>query len=293
MGVDGGRMTSAVEDRRGLHRALVPLLRTSVLAVGLVLALVPPAIASGSGAGGGVVPSAVSVGGLALVAPRYEGSKEYRVIGIPIAFPSGSGLGGSGLVQFRGPEDLRLRLVDVGSLEAGPLAGWRFGRDEEDARRLRGLGDVDGGLVAGAYAALRLGALSPFVSYHRQLTGDETGALVRFGIESRIPLTTRASLLVSAGATYADKDYMASYFSVTGAQSVASLSRLPAFDTGAGIKDVHVGASGDLPLGADWTLRLTGRYSRLVGDAADSPVVESRDQLFGGLGLTYRFDLPR
>jgi outer membrane protein len=39
-----------------------------------------------------------------------------------------------------------------------------------------------------------------------------------------------------------------------------------------------------------------GRYERLVGDAADSPIVRefgSRNQLSGGLGLTYTFTMAR
>jgi outer membrane scaffolding protein for murein synthesis (MipA/OmpV family) len=35
------------------------------------------------------------------------------------------------------------------------------------------------------------------------------------------------------------------------------------------------------------------RYSRLVGDAADSPIVETEDQFTGLVGLSYKFDLGR
>ncbi|QNH37959.1 MipA/OmpV family protein [Aminobacter sp. MDW-2] len=31
-------------------------------------------------------------------------------------------------------------------------------------------------------------------------------------------------------------------------------------------------------------------YSRIIGDAADSPIVTAEDQFSGGLGLTYTFD---
>ncbi|MEO6255217.1 MAG: MipA/OmpV family protein, partial [Sphingomicrobium sp.] len=39
-----------------------------------------------------------------------------------------------------------------------------------------------------------------------------------------------------------------------------------------------------------------GRYERLVGDAAKSPIVRelgSRNQLSGGLGLSYTFNIQR
>lgn len=257
-----------------------------------VLALAPAAHAGGGEGPGGLFDREWSVGGMVLVSPRYEGSKDYRVIGFPMIFPSGLNAG-DGLVQFRGPDDLRLRLFNVHGFEAGPLIGWRFGRDEDDGDRLRGLGDVEGGFVAGAYAAVTLGMFKPFVSYHHQLSGDNTGGLVRLGVEAKVPVAPRVQVRATLGTSIADKDYMAAYFSVTPAQSLASLTGLPVYDAGAGIKDVFFGLNAEIPLHQDWTLRLTGRYTHLVGDAADSPIVESESQFSGGIGLTYRFGGPR
>jgi len=93
------------------------------------------------------------------------------------------------------------------------------------------------------------------------------------------------------GASWADDDYMDAFFSVTPAQSLASLHA--PYDASAGIKDVHVGLAADVPLGQDWSLKLLGQYTRLVGDAADSPVIETEDQFYGGVGLTYRFTFDR
>lgn len=233
----------------------------------------------------------LQAGGFVFVAPTYEGSKDYEVRGAPFIAPAG--LGETSRVQFRGPDDLRFRAIEFNGFEAGPLVGWRFDRDDNDAARLRGLGDVDGGFVAGGYAAYRAGPITPFVSYHHQLTGDDTGALIRFGADAKLPLYGRTSVTATAGATYADDDYMDAYFSITQAQSAASVANLAAYDADAGIKDVFLGLTSDVPLSDVWTLKLSGRYSRLVGDAADSPIVESENQFFGGLGLSYRFNLSR
>ena len=35
------------------------------------------------------------------------------------------------------------------------------------------------------------------------------------------------------------------------------------------------------------------RYSRLIGDAADSPVIENENQFYGGTALFYKFRLGR
>jgi outer membrane scaffolding protein for murein synthesis (MipA/OmpV family) len=229
----------------------------------------------------------LQVGGMVVVAPEYEGSDDYEVVGFPFVAPAGLGNGG-GLVQFRGPDDLRFRVLHFGGFEAGPLVGWRFDRDEDDGDRLRGLGDVDGGFVVGGFAAYRLGTFKPFVSYHHQVSGDDTGGLTRFGVEARVEPAPRFVVTGTVGATYADDDYMQSFFGVTPDQSAASASGLGVYDADAGIKDVYIGLSTDVPLSEDWTLKLMGRYARLTGDAADSPIVESEDQLSGGVGFTYK-----
>lgn len=232
--------------------------------------------------------SSIQIGGVVIVTPKYEGSSDYRVIGAPIVAPAF--MNSNGAFQFKGIDDIRLRVFQHGGFEAGPLAGWRFGRDEEDGSRLRGLGDVDGGLVVGGYMAYQIGILKPFLSYHHQVTGDDGGGVLRFGSEAKFDLGRGAELIGTVGASYADANYMDAYFSVTPAQAAVSAAGLQAFDADAGIKDVFFGLAATMPLSELWTLRLNAKYTRLVGDAADSSVVESENQFTGGLGLTYRMN---
>ncbi len=260
--------------------------RSLIAAAGCGLLAVSPAGATdlfGSG------PLDLQAGGMVLVTPRYEGSKEYQVFGVPLVSPAGDNE--FGFVQFRGPEDLRFRVINWNGFEAGPLTGWRFDREEDDADRLEGLGDVDGGFVLGGYAAYQFGFFKPFLSYSHQVSGSETGGLLRFGAEAPVSVISGVRFTGQAGATYADDDYMDSFFSVNADQ--AASSTLVAYDAEAGVKDVYLGLNADVPLSDRWNLKLIGQYSRLIGDAADSPIVESENQFFGGLGLTYRFTIDR
>ncbi|MDX2259330.1 MAG: MipA/OmpV family protein [Hyphomicrobiaceae bacterium] len=262
------------------------LSRHAPLAAALLLLMqAPPALADGS--------FDIAVGGIVVVAPEYEGAKDYKVMGAPIAFPIGASFGADGMVQFRGIDDLRLRLLNASGFEAGPLVGWRFDREEDDGDRLLGLGDVDGGLVVGGYAGYRFGAFMPFVSYHHQVTGDDTGGVLRFGAEAKTTLAYGITATVTGGATYADDEYMDAYFSVSGAQSARSVAGLGVYDAEAGIKDVFIGFSGDVPIDDRWSVKVSGRYAHIIGDAADSAIVEQESQFSGGLGLTYRFSVGR
>lgn len=237
-------------------------------------------------------PFDLQVGGAVAVTPRYEGSKEYRAAGFPIIAPASDSNAEPGFVQFRGIDDVRFRILNQSGFEAGPLAGFRFGRDEDDADILNGLGDVDGGLIVGGYVAYNFGVFKPFLSYHHQVTGDD-GAFFRMGAETRFPLASGVTVVAMAGTTYANDNFMNNNFGITAAQSATSTAGLGVYEADAGFKDVYLSLGTDIPLTDVWSLKLGGNYSYLIGDAADSPVVETQHQFSGILGLTYRFSVDR
>lgn len=263
-----------------------PIMRALALASAVTLAMTGYAFAGG---GYDDVSSLTwKGGGFVSVSPKYEGSDEYKVVGAPFIFPSfGSA---SNILEVRGIDDVRLKVFKNHWMVAGPLVGYQFGRDEDDGDRLIGLGDVDGGIVVGAFAGLKLlPTLLIGVSYHRTVSGDVDGGQLRFGLEYEQPVSGVLTFYGKAGATYADDDYMSSYFGVSTTQSNASAANLAAFDASSGIKDVYVGAGVKYKMNERWSLKLNGRYSRLVGDAADSPVIETEDQFSGSASVTYKF----
>lgn len=231
----------------------------------------------------------VVAGATALVVPLYEGSEEYRVIAFPMIYPSfgGEGEGLGDRLTVRGLDDVRFALFRRGGFELGPAGGYTFGREEDDADRLDGLGDVDGGLVAGAYAAFNLDPFFVDIAYLRQVTGDSDGGQLKIAGGLRTEIAPKLDLTATLGAAYATGDYMDAYFSVTPDQSARS--GLEAFDAGAGFKSVGLDVEIDYGFSDKLTLSAGAGYSRLVGDTADSPVIETENQLRGSLGLTYSF----
>lgn len=90
--------------------------------------------------------------------------------------------------------------------------------------------------------------------------------------------------------TLGDAKYTRAYFGVTPA--AAATSGLPAFDPGGGVQSVGVTAGYLRQLSRRWGIGVYGRYDRLVGDAADSPVTRqlgSRSQPLVGVALSYTF----
>ena len=265
------------------------------LAAGLQFMQVPAASAQDTYKGAVEGGKSFTLGGVAVIKPKYEGSDEHEVVGYPMFIPRFSGEGNSKFskfrkrISFKGLDDIRYRAIGNDRFEFGPVAGYRSGRDQDDARRLNGLGDIDGGLVLGGYAGVHVGAVLFDVSVAHQVTGDDTGTTVRLGAETEQQISHRTKLKARVGTTLADDDYMQTFFGVTPAQAATSGAGLAAFNADGGFKDVHVDLGTETDLGDRWLLKLGVRYSRLVGDAADSPVIETEDQVTGTIGLGYKF----
>jgi len=89
---------------------------------------------------------------------------------------------------------------------------------------------------------------------------------------------------------FSDARYQRAYFGVTPAASLAS--GLPTYRPGAGIYGVALASGLSYQLSGPWGLFGYARYERLIGNAAKSPIVRefgSRNQLSGGIGLSYTF----
>lgn len=232
------------------------------------------------------------IGAVGLMQPKFEGSKSYEFLALPVFefAPLGgpSGPGASSAFDVRNLDDLSVAIARVDGFEFGPLAGYRVGRSASDSPRLKGFDDIDGGIVAGAFAKYTFGPFYARASYHQHVTGSETGALLRLAAGTVYPVADK--VLVKAGAVidFADSDYMAAYFGVTPTQ--AARSGLRAFDAGSGLKSVGATLATEYALTPDWTLLASAGYTRLVGSAADSPIVETADRLEFRLGASRAVD---
>lgn len=253
----------------------------------VLLAVVMPHGSAGAEPDIGLAGSSLIVGlGVAGgFAPTYEGSKRYEFVPAPAVSLSWNDT----LVIDN--TTARLTVIRTPWLQAGPLAAWRPGRQQDDDHRLRGLGDVDDAFDLGAYARIGFGGWSASVSA-RQDVIDSGGALVGFDTGYELPLSESFSLSVGADATWASDDAMSANFGVTRRQ--ARRSRYDEFDAEAGFKNAGLSLGASYALSERWSLRAVTGYERLLGDAARSPIVKqggTADQAYGFISVTYRFGL--
>ncbi|MFA9388053.1 MAG: MipA/OmpV family protein, partial [Methyloceanibacter sp.] len=196
-------------------------------------------------------------------------------------------------VNFRGLDDIRVRVLGGQRLQLGAVTGYITDRDQNDGDKLRGWGNVEGGLVLGAYSAFSVGEIQFDAAILEKVTGDDSGFEMRFGVETTQKLTERTTIVARVGTTFGSEDYMQTYFGITPTQAARSKAAVPVYSADAGIKDVFLQLGATVALSDRWLLKAGGRYGRLLGEAADSPIVETENQLSAVLGLGYRFNLPR
>jgi outer membrane protein len=222
----------------------------------------------------------VIVGAGASYRPKYEGSDEFEVSPIPFV---------SATVFDRltiDPSGLDLKAYQRGLFKFDVNVGYDAGRSADDADALRGMGDIDFGVNVGGKATLSYGPLDFFASVHRTIGGSD-GLLGTVGTKVTAPVNEHLILGAEASATFADKNYMESYFGVDTTQS--RNSGYQKYKADAGIKSVDFTISATYLINRSWVLRGQEKLTVLVGDAADSPIVKEKVQPTTMLMLGYRF----
>jgi outer membrane scaffolding protein for murein synthesis (MipA/OmpV family) len=228
-------------------------------------------------------------------APDYLGSNDYTVIPFP-NFDLRYGQYGVRSSRL----GIEADVVGIRGLDAGPIIRYDRGRSDVNDSAVALLPEIDGSVELGAFigAGIPLSVLgvesqsivTARIEALQGLKGGHEGATVGTSLGLVTPVTEDLTLIGSLSTTFMSKDYASSYFDVSAAGSAAS--GLSTFDAGSGFRDVGITVIGNYKLNENWSLNGIGSYTRLVGDAANSPIVKDRgsaNQFLGGLGFSYTF----
>ena len=231
-----------------------------------------------------------TVGGGAMYRPDYEGSDDYEVRGVPIL-----GFNYRDIAMLRGGS----LMVDVvqwsgaglaEKLSFGPLVKFDQGREADDNPILRNLGDIDKGALAGVFVGYELGPVDLELTVAQDATSRYEGLIAEIQASYGLMLTERLHAQIQLSSTWANDDYTRAYFGITRDQ--ARSSGLRAFTAEAGVKDAGAALSLNYLLTEHWRVTSRLAYRRLLGDAADSPLVEdegSANQASAAVFVSYQF----
>jgi len=223
--------------------------------------------------------------------PDYLGSSDYNVGAAPFGRLS---LGGARFVRLMANE-IRLNLLDHPNWQLGPVGLWRFGRNDVDNPVVDKVHHIDDSFsvgLFGSYVWRDPREVRTTAGVGAWALGDvsdvDNGWTAGLNAFATRPVAKMVTLAGGAAFTYGSGNYMDEYFGVTPADSLAS--GLPVYVPGSGVRDVRGWAVAMLHLSRQWHLGAGAMYMRLMGDAADSPLVSdegSKNQWVYGMGALY------
>jgi len=223
--------------------------------------------------------------------PDYLGSSDYNVGAAPFGRLS---LGGARFVRLMANE-IRVNVLDHPNWQLGPVGLWRFGREDVDNAVVDRVHHIDDSISLGLFGGYvwrdpqeirRMAGASAWAL--GDVSGVYNGWTAGINAYAMQPVAKMVTVGGGAAFTYGSGNYMDEYFGVTPADSLAS--GLPVYAPGSGVRDVRGWAAAVLHLSPQWHLGAGAMYSRLVGNAADSPIVSeegSKNQWIYGVGALY------
>ena len=245
----------------------------------------------------------VQVGIGAGFAPDYDGSDDYEVFPLPIIQGSLGGIDinprAAGFALDFIPDSADSK-VNFGFGPAVRLRTSRTGDIEDPV--VAAAGELDTAVEVGPSASIGVsGVLNPYdslsanVDVRWDVAGAHEGMVINPGITYFTPVSRGAGISLSLSAEHGDEAFNEYYYSVTPAQATAS--GLPVYDAGSGFNKLSANLLVGYDLDGDITngglaLFAIGGYSRMIGDAKDSPFVALRgdaDQFLIGGGIGYTF----
>ncbi|MEM9495315.1 MAG: MipA/OmpV family protein [Pseudomonadota bacterium] len=246
--------------------------------------------------GGGQKKWDITIGAGVFASPTYLGDDELQISVFPnirVEYDDRFILGIDG-AEFA--------VINTDNFRLGPVFRYDFGRDEngsnplavtnDDNTDLVGLGDIDGTPEFGGFLEYKFNSITTRIEARQGIDGHE-GLVGEASVKYNHMFSLAgksAFLLVGPSVTYGDDDYNSTYFDVSVAQALAS--GLSVYDADGGINSAGLEAALYRPLTDKVSVVLFADYDRLLGDIADSPLVEERgaeDQFTGGIFLNYRF----
>jgi outer membrane scaffolding protein for murein synthesis (MipA/OmpV family) len=281
-----------------------------ILAASLATLTAAPAFAQDGSSPPGVSQAdldrdSVTIGVGAGYIPDYDGSNDYRITPLPAAIGSVKGFNFS-VLGNRASVDLIPNKPGPGiDLQFGPIAVINLNRTDHksiDDDRVAALPERKTAIELGGYAGIgktgvitsEYDRLSLSVSYRHDVSGVNHSGVWQPSISYLTPLSTKAAVTLFGSMQHVGRGYNQTYFGITPDEAIAS--GLPAYSAHAGWKDYSIGGAfvysltGNLLHGVK--IVAGANYTRLLGSAADSPIVRtagSRSQWLGAVGLAYTF----
>lgn len=218
-------------------------------------------------------------------APDYEGSSDNQAVPLFLfnqSYDSGR------FIKLNGP-NLKFNLFANEYYSLGPVLNYRFDRDNVDNNQVDNMRDINHAFEAGVFGGIDLNNLLLGIEFLADISNEHEGYTTQATAGYRWKATPHLTITPGAFVTYADSDYMGTYFSVNNYNR--GTSGFPNYTADSGFKDAGISLITNYTPWQNWGIMGVFSYKSLLSDAKDSPVVEVGDenQEYFGLMGTYRW----
>jgi outer membrane scaffolding protein for murein synthesis (MipA/OmpV family) len=223
------------------------------------------------------------------IAPDYEGSDDYT--GVPMLYAHAQWSSGR-YVKLTGSK-LAANIITHDIFRFGPVANYRLGRDDMisvDDSVVKKMKQVDDSFELGAFAGMEIDNWIFMVEALSDVSDGHDGFVLTLSGGYTWQVNNSWTLSLGASTSYADDDYMSSFFDVDLRDS--QRSGLSTYDADSGFKDVGCTVAAVYKWTDLWSVRTSAGFTRLLNDAEDSPVVDDRgdeNQFHLGVMAIYTF----
>lgn len=226
--------------------------------------------------------------------PEYEGSDNNEGIIAPFGrynWASGRYISLGGTANAERAARLKMNLLTKDSLfELGPVLQYRLKRDDVDNNKVDRMKEVDAATEAGGFVGLKLGQLSLSTTYVTDISKEHSGDIWYMNAFYNIPFDEHFTLGFGAHLTWANDDYMKTYFGVDNQD--AARSGFKKYTASKDLKDTGLSVIGQYKFNQTWGMAGVINFTRMLNDAQDSPLVKvagDDNQFKAVLAVTYSF----
>ncbi len=261
-----------------------------MFAVMLVLALVPGGKAAASESREAMAAMQMPTGAWRVAAgaglgvfPDYSGASTYRRLPLPYV-----DVVWSDRVRINPVQGLRVNVLSGRRWQGGPVIRYLGGRSARGA--ISDLDSMRGGAAAGGHLRYSLGPIQLGAEAVTPFTGDISGTRVTLGANWRGLLGSRGFYTVGPSAVWDSDNRANRLYGLS--QAEAEILGVVPHEARSGIASVRMTGTLVWMLDEHWSLTGFASAGRLVGDAANSPIVDelgNRNQGLLGLFALYRF----
>ncbi|MFC0283690.1 MipA/OmpV family protein [Camelimonas abortus] len=222
------------------------------------------------------------------VSPAWPGADRLTLFG----YPSVSYRHVGERPKFTAPTDsASLSLYDTSWLRAGVVAGYNGGRYSGQERRLRGLKDAGWSLQPGVFVDVWPADFLRLRAELRYAVGNAHGFVGMLGADF-VQNVDRFTFAIGPRLKWGGSKYNHDVYGVRFQDALLTAGFVQPYKAGGGATAIGVTASASYAWSDAFTTTIYGAYDRLVGPAADSPIVRrygSRNQYTAGVSAAYSF----